>query len=163
MNETEFAKIIDETKKIVLTAVGRHLKPSFYEAIDDVVQETYLRAYRGLTANSFRRNSSVGTWLYVIAKNESLRMNSKLIKTKNESIDNYDWIPAKIEDDGDEIGELYEKISRLPEKYRDVMELISKGLSESAIAEELKIKIGTVKSRSSRGREYLKKLYKEVG
>lgn len=163
MNETEFSRIVEDTKKIVLAAVGRYLHPDLYEEIDDVVQETYIRAYRSIAAGKFKGESSPGTWLYVIARNESLRMNKKLKKISAASIESAGHLPdhRNSESRAETEEQLYEKVSMLPEKYRDVIELVLRGFSEAEIAAELKIKPGTVKSRSFRGREILQKLYRE--
>ncbi len=61
MTETEFARIVHATKAVVLSAVEKHLAGRFYHAIDDVVQETYLRAYRSLTSDKFRGDSAIST------------------------------------------------------------------------------------------------------
>ena len=54
MTETVFAEIIKETKGVVLSAIEKTLFNRFYHAIDDVAQETYLRAYKSLDRNQFR-------------------------------------------------------------------------------------------------------------
>ncbi len=78
MNDKIFTSIVEQTKGIVLSAIKKYLFERYYHAIDDVVQETYLRAYKSLMNNKFQGRSKTGTWLYIIAKNESLRMNHKL-------------------------------------------------------------------------------------
>ena len=77
-NAQEFTALIAETKHIVLAAVRDNLYTRYSFAIDDIVQETYLRAYRGLTKNQFRAEAKFSTWLYTIARNETYRMNQKL-------------------------------------------------------------------------------------
>lgn len=164
MTETEFAHIVHETKGVVLSSIEKHLAARHFHAIDDVVQETYLRAYNSLTRNKFRGDSTITSWLYTIARNESFRMNDKLAreeekfqKAMNEMIEKN---RTNDQDNNDmEIEELIESITRLPEKYRSVLKLISQGYSEKEIARHLSIKKGTVKSRASRGRDLLKKLY----
>lgn len=162
MTETEFADIIKSTKNIVLSAIQNHLPERFYHAIDDVVQETYIRAYNSLTKNKFREDSSISTWLYVIAKNESFRMNKKLAQEEskfNKSVDKIRFNNLNIENKlNDDILDLYSKIEILPEKYRHVIELVAVGMSEKQIADKLEIKTGTVKSRASRARGMLQKL-----
>jgi len=59
------------------------------------------------------------------------------------------------------LGGLYEAIERLPEKYRQVLELAVHGMPVADIARELAIETGTVKSRALRGREMLYRLMKE--
>ena len=168
MTETEFADIINSTKGIVLSAVERHLADRFYHAIDDVVQETYIRAYRGLINDKFKGNSSIGTWIYTIAKNESLRMGQRLLREENKHQKTFDRLektknqePFEQNEINDDILDLYDSIKKLPEKYRQVMELVYRGHSVQQIANMLQLKSGTVKSRTSRGRDILKKLLTE--
>ena len=85
MTEEEFAAIVGRTKKIVLSAVRKHLAARFSYVIDDVAQETYLRGYRHLAGSWFRNESSIESWLYAIARNESLRMNKKLVREEEKA------------------------------------------------------------------------------
>lgn len=164
MTESDFAGIVHDTKAIVLSAVEKHLAGRFYHAIDDVVQETYLRAYRSLVSNKFRGDSALSTWLYSIARNESLRMNGKLIREEEKfrkSVELYREADHGTDTDKEDIHEFLSIITLLPEKYRSVLDLVSQGFSEKEIASRLDIKAGTVKSRASRGRDLLKKMYQE--
>lgn len=165
MDEREFAAVIGETKDVVLSAIERHLAPRFSAAIDDVVQEAYLRAYRSLTAGRFRGDSAVGTWLYAIARNEALRMNERLAREERKLLRSMERDAANddMRDDGagSEIDALYDAIARLPEKYRAVLERVARGWPVRDIARELGIETGTVKSRASRGREMLHRLMRE--
>ncbi len=164
MTETEFARIVHDTKAVVLSAVEKHLAGRFYHAIDDVVQETYLRAYRSLTSDKFRGDSAISTWLYSIARNESLRMNERLIREEEKfrkSVESFKEDDGRGDFGEEDIQEFLAFIKLLPEKYRDVLDLVSQGLSEKEIASRLSIKTGTVKSRASRGRDLLKKMYQE--
>jgi RNA polymerase sigma-70 factor, ECF subfamily len=164
MTEIEFTAIVGRTKKTVLSAVRKHLAARFFHAIDDVVQETYLRGYRHLAGGKFRNESSLGTWLYAIARNESLRMNNRLAREEAKAVKEADrWMSLETErtyaDDMISLGLL---LDRLPAKYREVVALKSEGYTEQEIAERLKINTGTVKSRFSRGKELLQKLSGEV-
>ena len=60
----------------------------------------------------------------------------------------------------DEIESLKDMIHNLPEKYRSVFELITLGFTEKEISNKLSISMGTVKSRKSRGREMLQRLWR---
>ncbi len=163
MTDREFAALIGETKGTVLSAVRRHLAARFVYAVDDVVQETYLRAYRSLAAGRFRGESEPGTWLYAIARNEALRMNERLEREERKLLK----MKERMEVRGDssrrdsDIGELYDAIERLPDKYRSVLERSVHGMPVCDIARELAIETGTVKSRASRGREMLYRLMRE--
>lgn len=162
MTDREFAMIIENTKKIVLSAIGKHLFEKFHHAIDDVAQETYIRAYSSLLKEKFRGDSAVGTWLYSIARNESIRMNQKLSREEEKAVRSakikYDELKNGSADSAEEISSLKELICKLPENYQKIMELVYEGKSEKEIALNLGIKQGTVKSRTSRGREILKKM-----
>jgi RNA polymerase sigma-70 factor, ECF subfamily len=166
MNDTEFAEIVGRTKKIVLAAVHKHLAARFSHAIDDVVQETYLRGYRHLVQGKFRHESSLESWLYAIARNESLRMNGKLAreeeKARKEAERRIGGVPDPcFTEESGHLG-LAAMLDRLPEKYRSVVALKAQGITEREIARQLSINEGTVKSRFSRGKEMLQKLSGEV-
>ncbi len=162
MNSLEFSKIVSETKSIVLSAIEKNLAERFSFAIDDVVQETYLRAFKALSKNSFREDSRLSTWLYTIARNEAIRMNQKLMREEqklnklkanfqaNEKISETNFIENFLD-----------YLKQVPEKYRTVLEYYLNGKKEVEIARELNIQVGTVKSRAYRGREILKKMIGE--
>ena len=164
MTEIEFAAIVGRTKKTVLSAVRKHLAARFFHAIDDVVQETYLRGYRHLAGGKFRNESSLETWLYAIARNESLRMNDRLAREEAKAVREADRRMSLVTDrsSADDVISLEVLLDRLPEKYRAVVALKSEGYSEQEIAMRLNINTGTVKSRFSRGKEMLQKLSGEV-
>lgn len=161
MTDREFADIIASTKGTVLSAIEKHLHPFHYHAIDDVVQETYLRAYRSLSAGRFRGDSSIGTWLYAIARNESLRMNKKLSREEDKvrrAIESMRDAEVKGTFDSCEREDMEKALKNLPERYRPVMEAVYRGISMKEIAETLNLHPGTVKSRVVRGKELLYRL-----
>lgn len=157
MNESEFAEIVKRTKKTVLSAIEKNMAPRFYHAIDDVAQETYIRAYNGLIKNSFRGDSSLETWLYKIAKNESYRMNHKLTREEEKArraLENSRLKQIQEPDPGDS-DYLLDHLKLLPEKYRSVLTLSSMGFNINDISKKLGIQPGTVKSRASRGKKII--------
>jgi RNA polymerase sigma-70 factor, ECF subfamily len=164
MTDIEFAAIVGRTKKIVLSSVRKHLAARFSYAIDDVVQETYLRGYRHLSGGLFRNESSVESWLYAIARNESLRMNKKLgreeDKAERAAERQREEAPAQFS--SEDMAFLEVMMGRLPEKYREVMALKAQGMPEDEIARRLSISRGTVKSRFSRGKEMLQRISGEA-
>jgi len=162
--EANFTEIVESTKGVVLSAIGKTLDAEFSSHIDDVVQETYLRAYKSLKKEQFKNNSSLETWLYAIARNESLRMNEKLIRERKksenlaESMSSFDAVEKSVEQKSEEGSLLTTLLEKLPEKYRRVIELDIQGYRDQQIAQELQISVGTVKSRNSRGREKLRQI-----
>jgi RNA polymerase sigma-70 factor (ECF subfamily) len=157
MTEKEFAEIVKRTKKTVLSAIEKNLSARFYHAIDDVAQETYIRAYNGLAKNSFRGDSSIETWLYRIARNESLRMNQKLIREEEKAKKVQESTSQSFthKTDYGEAAYLQDHLTLLPDKYRSVLTLISRGFNIKDISQKLGIRPGTVKSRTSRGKEMI--------
>ena len=167
MTEKEFTRFVEETKGIVLSAVRRYLSPDLHHAIDDVVQESYLRIYRNLHKTHFAEPASRNNWIYTIAKNESLRMAER---SSRESLKVKKFVASRDPDDGlvvesmtEEIMIIREVISGLPEKYRIVFELLVMGFSEKQISEKLDLKKGTIKSRIHRGRELINRTLSERG
>ena len=162
MNEFEFAAIVKDTKPIVLSAIEKNLIAAYYHSIDDVAQETYLRAYRALSKNKFKGDSSLSTWIYTIARNEAKRMNAKFlkeeIKTKRKA--EKEFQNANFKSDIDILA-LDDGINRLPDKYKEVFLLIKEGYSIEEVALKLKMNSGTVKSRISRGKDILRKILED--
>ncbi|TGK20817.1 RNA polymerase sigma factor [Leptospira fluminis] len=170
MGEEEFSRFVDNTREIVLAAISRYLYERFSYAIDDVAQETYLRAYKALLKGQFRGDSKLTTWLYTIARNESIRMNEVLGREENkaEKAGKRFEEEGKLEpavSDSEELEDLptWEKakiwVMQLPESYRSVLQYYFSGYSEKQIAEALGVPAGTVKSRAARGKEMLRRMH----
>ena len=165
MDSVDFAVIVEDTKKVVLAAISRHLYPRFADNIDDVAQETYIRAYKQLVKGKFRNEAALSTWLYTIARNESLRMNQKLQREEKKLQNKKQQLTEDTESNWWEMD--YEKdllqvlIQGLPQKFRDVLVLVSMGMSIQEISDQLQISQGTVKSRTHRGKEMVRDLYQK--
>ncbi|PJZ71400.1 RNA polymerase [Leptospira perolatii] len=171
MGEEEFSRFVEDTREIVLSAISRNLSERFAYAIDDVAQETYLRAYKALQKGQFRGESKLTTWLYTIARNESLRMNENLAREEakaeragRRSVEARQEEFSHSQDDNSlEHLPSWEKaktwLLKIPESYRTVLQYYLSGFSEREIAETLGVPAGTVKSRAARGREMLRRIY----
>ena len=161
MTNSDFTEIVNSTKSIVLSAIEKNLAERFFHSIDDVVQETYLRAYKALVNGKFREESKLSTWLYAIARNESFRMNEKLMREERKIERATLRIKEETHLDGniqDQPNLLIKYLKQIPEKYKTILLHYSEGFSEKEIAEKLSIKQGTVKSRAFRGKEFLRKI-----
>lgn len=137
------------------------------EDIEDVVQETFIKAYRAI--GNFRGDSAFYTWIYRIAINTAKnllvtqgRKPSALKETNEADGETFEDNAALSNIDTPEslyqtkqIGEaVNEAMAALPEELRSaiVMREID-GLSYEEIAEAMDCPIGTVRSRIFRARE----------
>ena len=136
---------------------------SNHDDTEDVLQETFLRAYRHW--GSFKGTSKLSTWLYKIATNEVLRFLDKNRQTLL-SIDEVDpeGRLAGVEDKEQEDEEherlliLQKAIRQLPEKQRLVFNLrYYDELDYAEIAEILDTQIETLKTNFFYAKENIKK------
>ncbi|NTW82567.1 MAG: sigma-70 family RNA polymerase sigma factor [Chlorobiaceae bacterium] len=136
---------------------------------EDLVQETYLKAYRFF--NSFERGTNCKAWLFKILKNNyinSFRKNSKepgkvdydLIKDFYHSIKDTRTDTTEAEADYFHTlmhEEVYMALQSLPEEFREVIQLCDiEGFTYEEIANMVESPIGTVRSRLYRGRKLLR-------
>lgn len=143
---------------------------------EEVVQDAFLRAYRAM--QSFRGDSSLETWLHRITMNlarNKYQWNHRRGSGLNVSLTAGDGSDgdsgAETEQDvpdrrmepdvvleQDEIGtNIMKALSRLPDNIRETMLLRHvNDMPYELIAQKLDCKVGTVKSRLSRGREMLR-------
>ncbi|WP_319265558.1 RNA polymerase sigma factor [uncultured Draconibacterium sp.] len=98
-----------------------------HDDADDVLQNTFLKVWRSI--DNFREESSLFTWLYRIATNESITfINSKKKKSFMPMNDASEYLMDNLTSDpyfeGDEIQlKLQKAILRLPEKQRIVFNM----------------------------------------
>ena len=98
-----------------------------HEDADDVLQNTFLKVWKSI--GNFREESTLYTWLYRIATNESITfLNSKRRKQLLPLNDVSDYLMGNLLSDpffeGDKIQlKLQEAITKLPEKQRIVFNL----------------------------------------
>lgn len=98
-----------------------------HEDADDITQNTFVKAFKNI--NNFRGNSSLFTWLYRIATNESLNFLQKKKKRFFFSVDDHEAAMENYLDHsglitGDEIEKKLQKaLLKLPDKQRLVFNL----------------------------------------
>jgi len=98
-----------------------------HEDADDALQNTFISAWKNI--GEFRNESSLYTWLYTIATNESLTLMNKRRRNQASSIDDIgSYLLNSLEGtawfDGDEAQiKLQNAILKLPEKQRIVFNL----------------------------------------
>ncbi len=129
----------------------------------DVVQDAYLRAYRGI--GKFRSESRFSTWLYRIVANCSATHMGKTSRHRHDELPDEALMadPRSAEDPesraavSDLAGRLEVAISELPARLRSVVVLRDVyDLPHEAIAEELGISVSAAKVRLHRARRRLR-------
>ena len=133
----------------------------------DIVQETYLRAYRSW--HTFEPGSDARRWLFTICRNAFLRSRQHS-RLEVEAIDGDAEAIASAREHGAMIADGTDKLlssvdlgpaldralSRLEEPFRSAVQLVDvEDQSYEAAAEILGVPIGTVRSRLFRGRRQL--------
>jgi RNA polymerase sigma-70 factor, ECF subfamily len=161
--EEEALDLADQVYK-----VARHLAGSREEA-EDLVQETYARAFRSW--RSFRPGTNLRAWLLRILTNlnidrgrrrqrapdtQPLEENEYFLYNKLESSadggSDEDRVVERLSQD-----DIVEALATVPHDFRDVVVLVDIGdFTYADAAQILDIPIGTVMSRLHRGRRILK-------
>ena len=125
-NESQAARLLEKHGDRVFRTAFMYLKN--YQDAEDVLQEVFIQIYRHW--DQFRNESSLSTWIYRIATNESLRLLNS--RKKRETVSTEDMQESLISqlrasDYVDYENELavkfQEAILRLPEKQRLVFNL----------------------------------------
>lgn len=117
-----FRQLVEATSQ-QLYAVVRSIV-QFHDDADDVLQNTYMKAWQGLA--SFRGDAQLSSWLYKIAVNESLTF---LARRRDTVVLNDEILPERslesdVYFDGDAAQlRLQHAISQLPDKQRAVFTL----------------------------------------
>ena len=134
---------------------------------EDVVQETYLRAFRSW--KTFQTGTDVRRWLFTIARNVFLRSRERgqrevtLDDDGAEAVDAAQahdaWVRRGLDpilDRADLGPAIHAALGRIPEVYRMAVVLVDlEDQSYEDAAEVLGVPIGTVRSRLFRGRTLL--------
>jgi RNA polymerase sigma-70 factor, ECF subfamily len=134
---------------------------------DDLAQEALVKVYRSL--QSFRFQSAFSTWLYTLVRNTFLDV-VKSRGHKERSLQS----PLDVERDetendataadealilNEQHATIWAAIRRVPTEFQTALVLFEvEGMSHEEIAQIEKVAVGTVKSRLSRARQYLRTL-----
>jgi RNA polymerase sigma-70 factor (ECF subfamily) len=143
------------------------------EAAKDLVQETFLNAYRGF--KDFRGDAQISTWLYTIASRACLRMRRKKKGEPERELSLDEFVPTsegefrlQIPVDGLTPEEAFQNkelrqaldqaIEKLPRKYRMVLVLRDmEGLSAKEVGTVMGLNERAVKSRLHRARLFVRR------
>lgn len=149
LKDSAFSELLDVYQERLYWHIRKLV--TTHENADDVLQNTCIRIYKSI--GNFEEKSSLHTWMYKIAYNESIRFLEKNNKKKYDNIDEIctSNLEVLFEDeyfDGDEIQrKLHVIIDGFKEKQRHVfMMKYFDNLSFRQISEVLKISESTLKS-----------------
>lgn len=159
-DERAFGELVERYESKVYSLGIKMLRNP--EDAEDVLQDTFLRAYRGL--KSFKGNSTFSTWIYRITANSALmRLRKKQLPTvsiedadeREAPINIVDWAPGPVEQllNEETRQAMNEAIESLPPEFGQVFVLRDvEGLSNAEVAEILDLSVAAVKSRLHRAR-----------
>ena len=142
---------------------------SNHEDANDLVQETFIKAYRAL--KSFKGDSSFYTWVYRIAVNKTINFLKQRKNRVHMSLDDLDF---NVEHDPDLVSLISDKnprrdlnLTELQEKLNEAMQKLSEqhrmvvtlhdiqGFSHEEIGQMMGCNVGTVRSRLFYARQQL--------
>lgn len=159
-DERAFGELVSRYESKVYSLALKMLRNP--EDAEDVLQDTFLRAYRGI--KSFKGNSTFSTWIYRITANSALmRLRKRQLPTvsiddadeREAPINIADWAPGPVEQmlNQETQAAMTEAIDALPPEFRQVFVLRDiEELSNSEVAEILDLSVAAVKSRLHRAR-----------
>jgi RNA polymerase sigma-70 factor (ECF subfamily) len=178
-SERAFADLIAQYHQPLYSLIARSLQ----DPVDasDITQEVFIKVFRNI--RSFHGEASLRTWLYRIALHEASNQRRWWKRHKKQEITIEAPIRANgADDEGDSLclgatladshgspfdeaanRELRERVEaalrNVPEAFRTVLILREiEGFTYEEIAEILRVNLGTVKSRLTRGRAVLRDL-----
>lgn len=160
MNDSHLSP--EDAGRFVSSVVRRIVRDP--DAADDVAQDALLLAHRYRA--SFRGESSYRTWLYRIAQMSALgylrkrRRSRELLAIEDREVgaDTADPAPSphELAETREEAAIVQRALDAMGEKYRDVLLLRARDLSESEIADHLGVTVANVKIRTHRARQQLR-------
>ena len=122
----------------------------------DLLQETFIKVHTKL--HTLEQKDKLKSWVFTIARYTVL----DYFRDRNVFLEQYDneVIAEQDPSDHDEKDCLHGILKTLPKKYRDPLFLSDiKGLKQSEIATQLKLKLPTLKSRIQRARKMIAQGY----
>ncbi|MEA2156992.1 MAG: hypothetical protein QOE11_3132 [Solirubrobacteraceae bacterium] len=157
-DDAAFGEIHRRYRRALIAFAGRMLRGSGHDA-EDVVQDAFMRAYRGLRVTD--RPMVLRPWLYMIVRNRAL--DDLRAPQRTDPFDDQNGLsavpapdPAQCIAERDEMRRLVAEIGRLPERQR--MALVMRefdGRTHAETARALKTTVPATKSLIVRARSNL--------
>lgn len=161
----QYALLVERYKSLAYNLAYRIVGDP--DTANDMAQESFISAYRGL--KDFQYSSKFSSWLYTIVLNKCrdyLRTRRPTVSVDDVAEVRTDRKPSPEDSASSrqEGGRLQEALSALPPEYREV--LVLKHIEEldyREIAGLLGVSVGALKVRAHRGREMLRKILETAG
>jgi RNA polymerase sigma-70 factor (ECF subfamily) len=170
-NQHAFAVLVDRYQSKLLRFI-RTISSVRHEEAEDILQESFIKAYRNL--NSFDPDQTFSSWMYRIVRNETIshyrktnvRPEGHVDREEEASLDRFahHMNIALDAERAEESVTIRKALDELDSKYRDV--LILQYLEEKdykEISDILHIPMGTVATRINRAKERFKVIAKKYG
>jgi RNA polymerase sigma factor (sigma-70 family) len=159
-----FAAADPDTIRAVYERYGRLVFSVAYKVLGDVglaedaAQQTFVQAWRA--ASSYDSERALGAWLAAIARRVAIDVYRRERRHRSaENIDSSEATLISLQPSVEQLSDVWEvrqALDDLPDKDRELLRLQHyEEMTQSEIAEQLAIPIGTVKSRSSRAHRRL--------
>lgn len=162
--ERAFKELLDSYQKRLYWHIRKMVIT--HENAADVLQNTFLRVYKSLP--NFKQQSSLSTWMFKIAYNESLRFIEQNQKKTTLSIDNEaNYLKTLIADsyfEGQKAQEMLHRVlAKLPEKERHIFQMkYFDDLKFREISEITGIHEGTLKTYYYKAVDFIEKNFQTV-
>ena len=170
-NPNAFRQLFEENKHRVFTLAFQYTKNK--EDAEDILQETFIKAYHSLNKFKAQNNTNFSSWLYRIGINASIDHLRKNKMKKDNYIDS-DSLPNSSSEDGFSQPEHVNRIKEIRTKLDLTLNQLPKGqrmvfilrhyqqMSVKEIADYMKCTEGSVKKQLFRAFQMIKKHFRNL-
>ena len=163
-NRNAFKLLVIRYQRMVFSFLGKFLFQT--QLLEDLAQETFLRAYRNIADFDAEKGASFSSWLITIARNLAINEKAKKKRRREHPIsilerthDLFEESPQGILEKRSLYSKVQNAINKLPEKLHAAVVLsYFEELSLEEIAHIEECPVGTVKSRVFRGKQILRQI-----
>jgi RNA polymerase sigma-70 factor (ECF subfamily) len=163
-NKDAFKLLILRYQRMVFSFLGKFLFHA--QVVEDLAQETFLKAYKNIVDFNVEKGASFSTWLITIARNLAINEKAKKKRRRehpgsfmDRNQDFNEENPQVIMEKNSLNFRVQNAINRLPEKFHTAVVLsYFDELSLEEIAQIEECPVGTVKSRVFRGKQILRQI-----
>jgi len=163
-NKNAFKLLVIRYQRMVFSFLGKFLFQT--QLLEDLAQETFLRAYRNIANYNAEKGASFSTWLITIARNLAINEKAKKKQRRDHpessmevTQDLFERSPQGMLEKRNLYSKVQNAINKLPDKLHAVVVLsYFEELSLEEIAQIEECPVGTVKSRVFRGKQILRQI-----